>query len=296
MAKMTKELEETYERVAFEDNHSVLVYLNSQARDYDTHWHSAAEIIMPVENGYSVMISNRNRTYELAPSDILFVPPGELHSMTAPPSGERLIIIFDLSVFNEVEDFPSIMPILSQPVLISEESCPTIHQTEVALLNRIIAEYANRSEPMRISMIYSCLLEFFVHLGRQHVRAEVRFPAVSVGKQQEYLEKLSAVISHINTNYAEEITLEKAASLAGFSKFHFSRLFKQFTGQSYYNYLNDRRVKAAESLLLNPHLSVTDVAMQSGFTSIATFNRVFRQAKDCTPTEYKDYYHRQGRS
>ncbi|MBO4399156.1 MAG: helix-turn-helix transcriptional regulator [Lachnospiraceae bacterium] len=292
---MPREMEGTYEKVSYEDNNSVLLYVNRQSENYDTHWHAAAEIIMPIENEYHAIINNRNHTYELAPNDILFIPPGELHTLIAPTNGRRLILMFDFSVFNNMEDFSSMLPILSQPVLLSPDSDPEIHAEEVSLLNRIMEEYAKRSEPMRVSMIFSYLLQFFVHIGRLHIRAEVRFPDVRVGKQQEYVEKLNNVITYINTNYAEEITLEKAAALAGFSKFHFSRLFRQFTGQSYYNYLNARRVKAAEALLLNPHLSVTDVAMQSGFTSIATFNRVFRQAKDCTPSEYKNYYHRRSR-
>ena len=292
---MAREMDGTFEKVAFEADNMLLLYINRQNVNYDTHWHAAAEIIMPIENGYTALINNRNRTYELKPYDILLIPPGELHTLIAPPTGKRLVMMFDLSVLNSVEDFSTITPILSQPVLLTADSSPTIHAAEVELLNRIIEEYPKRSEPMRISMIYSYLLQFFVHLGRQHVRADVRFPDVSVGKQQEYVEKLSNIISYINTNYAEEITLEKAAAIAGFSKFHFSRLFKQFTGQSYYNYLNERRVKAAEALLLSPHMSVTDVAMQSGFTSIATFNRVFRQAKDCTPSEYKNYYHQRSR-
>ncbi len=290
---MARELEGTREKVAYEDNRSVLLYVNRQNVNYDTHWHTAAEIIMPLENDYRV--STNDRDYELTIGDILFIPPGELHTLHAPATGQRLILMFDLSVLSAFEDFSTITPILSQPILITSEYNSEIHDTEEQILRDIIDEYQKRSEPMRISMIYSHLLRFFVQLGRQHIRADVIFPEVRLGKQMEYVEKLNNVVSYINSNFAEEISLEKAASLAGFSKFHFSRLFKQFTGQSFYNYLNQRRVKAAESLLLNPHLSVTDVAMQSGFTSIATFNRVFRQAKNCTPSEYKIYYHRRSR-
>ncbi|MCQ2422910.1 MAG: AraC family transcriptional regulator [Lachnospiraceae bacterium] len=286
---MARELDGTFEKVAYEDNNLVLMYINRQSEDYNTHWHTAAEIIMPLENGYQVSINNKQ--YDLREHDILFIPPGELHALIAPQTGARLILMFNFSVFNAIDDFSAITPILSQPVLISPRSYMDVHGIEVGLLNKIIAEYPKQSEPLRIAMIYSYLLQFFVHLGRQHIRTEVIFPDVRSGKQTEYVEKLNNVITYINSNYTEEITLEKASSIAGFSKFHFSRLFKQFTGQSYYNYLNQRRVKAAEALLLNPHLSVTDVAMQSGFTSIATFNRVFRQIKDCTPSEYKIYYH-----
>ena len=88
----------------------------------------------------------------------------------------------------------------------------------------------------------------------------------------------------------EDISLDTIADVAGFSKFHFSRLFKQFTNISFYDYLNQRRVKEAEKLLLNPNLSITEVAMRSGFSSISTFNRVFKSFKECTPTEFKNLY------
>ncbi|MNC77524.1 Virulence regulon transcriptional activator VirF [compost metagenome] len=56
---------------------------------------------------------------------------------------------------------------------------------------------------------------------------------------------------------------------------------------SCYSYLNQQRIMYAEKLLIDPSLSITDVAMQSGFVSLATFNRVFKTYKNCTPTQYK---------
>ena len=91
-----------------------------------------------------------------------------------------------------------------------------------------------------------------------------------------------------------DISVEDAARTAGFSKFHFSRLFKQFTDQTFCGYLNQRRISAAETLLLNPRLSITDVALQSGFSSLSTFNRTFRTLKSCTPSEFKAYHQRRG--
>lgn len=285
---MIREMEGNFEKVAYTESNPLLLYLNTQNANFDTHWHTAAEIIMPIDNGYYVSINDKE--YNLKEKDILFIPPGELHTLKAPPTGKRLILMFDLGFFNTLVDFSSLTPILSQPFLISDSSYGEIQDTEVALLQQIIEEYPNQSLTLRISMMYSYLLQFFVYLGRQHIKTEVIFPDVRSGKQLEYVEKLNNVITYINANYAEEITLEKASSIAGFSKFHFTRLFKQFTGQSFYSYLNQRRIKAAEAFLLSPNLSITEVAMRSGFTSIATFNRVFRQFKDCTPSEYKDYY------
>ena len=93
----------------------------------------------------------------------------------------------------------------------------------------------------------------------------------------------------------EDITLEEVAAQIGFSKFHFSRLFRQFTDTAFYDYLCARRIKTAEALLLEPGLSITEIALQSGFASISTFNRVFKKFKECTPTEFKEFYKDTGR-
>ena len=79
------------------------------------------------------------------------------------------------------------------------------------------------------------------------------------------------------------------ASYAGFSKFHFSRLFKQYTKDTFTDYLNQRRIRAAEELLAAPppDTSITEIAMRCGFSSISTFNRLFKQLKNCTPGEFR---------
>jgi AraC-like DNA-binding protein len=51
------------------------------------------------------------------------------------------------------------------------------------------------------------------------------------------------------------------------------------------------RVKRAENLLLNPERSITEIALDAGFESIATFNRAFKEIKHCTPSEYKNLYY-----
>ena len=74
--------------------------------------------------------------------------------------------------------------------------------------------------------------------------------------------------------------------------YHFARLFKQFTNISYYDYLNQRRIMEAQNLLCDPSLTITEVAMRSGFNSLATFNRIFKAQKNCTPREYKQLHSR----
>lgn len=106
----------------------------------------------------------------------------------------------------------------------------------------------------------------------------------------KYVDKFNLILKYIEQNYANDITLEKLADIAGYSPYHFSRIFKKYSSTTFINFLNRRRIKAAELLLLESGSSITDVAMQVGFASLTTFNRVFKNINGCTPSEYKKLY------
>lgn len=107
-------------------------------------------------------------------------------------------------------------------------------------------------------------------------------------KHKEYMKTVMGACNYINQHYQENITLEEVASVSGFSKFHFTRIFKQCMDMTFYEYLNERRITKAEELLYTTVLSVTDIAMQSGFSSISAFNRTFKTMKGCSPSEYRN--------
>ena len=106
-------------------------------------------------------------------------------------------------------------------------------------------------------------------------------------KPKEKSKRLSCVIDYIEMNYQNQITLDEIANEAGFSKFHFTRFFKDMTGVTFLNYLNNFRITKVEEALLNTEISITNIAMKSGFKNIKTFNRVFKNIKGCSPMEYR---------
>ncbi len=126
-----------------------------------------------------------------------------------------------------------------------------------------------------------------IKLGENHLNESRVFENSRLYKQNEYAQKFGALLDYIEKHYTENITLESITELSGFSKFHFSRLFKQYTDMTFCDYLNYRRITAAEEMLAKPDLSITDLALLAGFPSISTFNRVFKQKHGCTPTEYR---------
>jgi len=278
-----------YEKVDYQNNTSILLHLNDEPDNYSVHWHTAIELIMPIENIYTINIGKT--TYVLREGEILIIPPGELHELIAPNQGVRRILLFDFSLISNLKGLSNILSVLNQPRLINQTTAPDIHSQLQILFDEITDEYLSKNT-LREAAIYALIIQMFVLTGRKYMNTENLFPDVKLNKQREYIEKFTTIFEYINNNYSEEITLDTIADVAGFSKFHFSRLFKQFTDMSFYDYLNQRRVKEAEKYLLDPNLPITEVAMRSGFSSIATFNRVFKGSKECTPTEFKNLYRR----
>jgi AraC-like DNA-binding protein len=282
-------LDGIYEKVDYQNSTSILLHINNRDDNYSVHWHTAIELIMPIENIYTINIGKT--TYVLREGDILIIPPGELHELIAPEQGVRRILLFDFSLISNLKGLSNILTVLNQPRLINQTTAPDIFSQLQHLFDEITLEY-NSKNTLREAAIYALIIQMFVLTGRKYMNTENLFPGVKLSKQREYIEKFNIIFEYIKNNYAEDISLDTIADIAGFSKFHFSRLFKQFTDMSFYDYLNQRRVKEAEKFLLDPNLSITEVAMLSGFSSIATFNRVFKGFKECTPTEFKNLYRR----
>jgi AraC family transcriptional regulator len=85
----------------------------------------------------------------------------------------------------------------------------------------------------------------------------------------------------------DELSLESLAQESGYSRVHFVRMFRAATGRSPHNYLLNLRIERARELLSNPALSLTDIALDCGFSSHSHLTRVFRQFVGVTPSEYR---------
>jgi transcriptional regulator GlxA family with amidase domain len=82
-------------------------------------------------------------------------------------------------------------------------------------------------------------------------------------------------------------TLEDAARCIGLSKYHFSRLLKEQTGQGFHDHLTRIRLRQAEKYLVESDKQVTDIAWLCGFQSITTFNRLFKAYIGDSPSVYR---------
>lgn len=107
-------------------------------------------------------------------------------------------------------------------------------------------------------------------------------------KQTDYRKNIYEAMNFISQNVDRELTLAEVANTASFSPFHFHRIFKAVVGENVAEFTRRLRLElAANRLLAYPHQEVTSIALSCGFSSSQNFARVFRQAFDLSPSEYR---------
>jgi two-component system response regulator YesN len=124
-------------------------------------------------------------------------------------------------------------------------------------------------------------------LPKPETQTGLRIPHSAVNISQFH--KIEKAIRFINENYLTDIRLAAAAREAKMSPAHFSRIFKKVMGMSYQDYLNNRRIKRAENLLLTTAKSITEIAASLGFADSTGFGRIFKKVTGYTPSAYRNF-------
>ncbi|MCR5106548.1 MAG: helix-turn-helix domain-containing protein [Lachnospiraceae bacterium] len=283
---MIKTLNGIHETVEFEEYAPLLLYDNTDFEEYPNHWHRPVELLMPLKNNLRLECNNQD-SYDLRVGDILIIGPGVLHHLYA-CEGERIIFQVDTPVLNVLKEMEYFSSLVHPTLLITPEEYPMVYDRIAGLMLEIKDEsLSNRT--LKYSSMFSKFIEIMILIARNASKS-ITFNDVKPNKQQEYMEKFMRICDYINSHFTEDLSLEETARMAGFSKFHFSRLFKEFTNTTFYKYVNIKRISYAEALLLDPDLNVTEVAVSSGFNSVSSFMRMFRLSNGCTPTEFKNMH------
>ena len=93
-----------------------------------------------------------------------------------------------------------------------------------------------------------------------------------------YLQRINIVIDYIREHLADDLSLETLADLAGFSRFHFHRVFSSIMGETLADFVARLRLERAVALLkADRSMLVTDAALTVGFSALASFSRAFRR-------------------
>ena len=226
-----------------------------------------------------------DKVYQVRKGEILIIPQDTAHSLTMEEGSSRYLYLFEPDAIMTMRDIKSMAIYFNKPFHLRDGSDAHVRIRELLLRAKDLYE---KRELMWNTACYSCILRVYATLGQRYLSG-IR-PRTADNMRNMDSEVINAVMTYINNHYREELSLENVAGFAGFSRYYFSRSFKKQTGYSFKDYLCQKRLQVAMDLLIRTNRSMRDVAIESGFGSVATFNRVFREKKGCTPTQYRAIY------
>jgi AraC-like DNA-binding protein len=105
-----------------------------------------------------------------------------------------------------------------------------------------------------------------------------------------HTQMVNRVVETIQKQLAETLSLKDMADIAGFSPYHFNRMFRKITGIPPTQFLYSLRLQRAKHLLLTTQLSVTDICFEVGYNSLGTFTRRFTELVSVSPTQLRTLY------
>lgn len=106
-------------------------------------------------------------------------------------------------------------------------------------------------------------------------------------KYASYQRQVEMALEYAEHNIDSDLSLETLSKIAGFSPYHFHRIFHSVTGKSLHQYILERKLNCCARLLLYDECDITRIALDYGFASSSSFARSFKKRFGCTPTQYK---------
>ena len=244
------------------------------------HWHNEYEITYAEKNGFRILIDGSE--YEVPEGQAVIIRPGEKHFYFSSSESTIGTVMFTLP-----EDSEDIAGRLSG----MDRFTAGWTAEDAAILKStfaIMAQVSGNPDAMVYSLrMRACIYGLASMFADRSVNSETK-AADADGQNTKIMARLEAVLRYISENYGQPLTLPQVAAVAGYVPTYFSRVFKECTGLTFYEYLTSYRLAMSEKLLAEgEHRSIVDIAADAGFGSVKTFDRVFKAKKGISPLKYR---------
>ena len=261
---------------------------NKHGNVFPNHWHDHIEFLYII-NGKGIIECN-SIPYNVKPGDLVVVNSRELHCG------------YSLS------DFFMYYCIIVDPVLLQSSNADACNikyinpitrnllifnnlisddKEILEYINRILSEYDMQKIGYELS-IKSDIYKTLVLLMRNHVRNTVDKNNYELRKKE--LERLRPVLEYIENNYSKQINGLELSKLCNISRYHFCHQFKEITGKTVTDYINNIRINKAVELLFSTSMNITEISLATGFNDINYFIRIFKKLREMPPTAFRSKY------
>ena len=249
------------------------------------HWHKYIEILYILKGRVLVHVNAQSMVAE--PGTLFFINTMEQHYTDFVNDEEHqiLCIQFDANILYTLGEIgyetEYITALLNRKI--KYPVCIDVKNKNNILV--ILEELLREGEERRIGYEMNIKADFF-KLIVWYLRETEDFDGNSEFSHIDNEERMKLIFDYVNQNYMLPITTAEAAQYVFLSYTYFCKMFKTNTGCTFMEYLNNVRLVEAKKLL-NMDISISNVALKTGFKDQNYFSRLFKRKFNVTPSKYK---------
>ncbi|MCI3920728.1 AraC family transcriptional regulator [Paenibacillus sp. TRM 82003] len=275
------------EELLFENENGTFLVHHRKALSHHmamSHFHTTYEVFYLMSGKRELFI--KDRTIVIEEGDVIVIAPNVLHrtTNTEKPAHERLIVNIHESYMTAPDGSYAdpLRPLFEKDYVIVKNAAA--HPAVDVLAQQMIEEVQGK-KPGFETYAQTLTLQLLIACCRRMNNAGSETPPPEYPSAMH--ERISEVVRYINAHYMDELSLHLLADKFYVSPYYLSRFFKEATGFTFIEYLNNVRVKEATTLLMRTSLKVNAIARKVGFGSVTHFGRVFKLVTGHPPLFYR---------
>jgi AraC-like DNA-binding protein/mannose-6-phosphate isomerase-like protein (cupin superfamily) len=275
------------EKVAYENPLlSIKVFQAQRTHDFFINWHYHREIELLLVNEGVLDVYIDEEVVRLEAGDVAIIGARQLHrdrSLGTPM--DYIVLQFDLEQFFDHSTMPYMRFFsetknpLSRANYIFQEN-KTANKEAADCIRAILQEVTGKQTgyELAVSMIIKKLLLLLIRSDSKKMLAE--------GEDFDRA-RLRSVLDFVEEHLNDRIQVEDVCKMANMSYYYFVKFFKKAIGLSFTEYVNYRKIKWAERILLTKDLSVSEVGDRIGMPNMAHFYKMFKKYNECSPKQFQ---------
>lgn len=253
--------------------------------NFPVHWHPEIEMVYVCDGSIEIAVDRYKRIVK--EGELVFINSCDSHSYNSHEMNSKIIVIIfnpDLIGISEVHFERKRF----NPFYIQNDQLKRLDKKakdNIYGMFQSIAHEFKEKQPFYIPFIRAKTIELYT--------MALRYFSIDAANENGPLKRISEFVKvkkameFLENNYMEDISLDIVAEKVNMSPCYLSRVFKTFFGTNYKSYLNTLRCDKAEYMIRSSTKKIIDIAMENGFNSIRTFNRVFKSVKGYLPSSLR---------
>ena len=271
------------------DNFKIFHIRDKKDIKFEYHHHDFSKIVILIDGDLTYYIEGK--AYILKPWDILFVNKNEIHKPVVNPDKyyERIVIWLNPDFMAKYAQGNNDLLKCFEVAIKNNYNLLRLNMKSIEVIKNLIQDiqsYNNSNEFGSEILKESLFVQLMVLMNRLFLNSDKNRDIEDI----QYDKTIEGVLNYINSNLENDLSIDTIASEFFISKYYLMRKFKNQIGSSIHNYVVQKRLILARSLI-SEGLSMSSVCSRCGFNDYSSFVRAFKKVYGVSPSNYNPTIH-----